>query len=27
LAFEERTSDRITIVANILNQWGYPIDH
>ena len=27
LTFEERTSDRITIVANILNQWGYPIDH
>ncbi|WP_405265863.1 C1 family peptidase [Methanobrevibacter sp.] len=27
LTFENRTSDRITIVASILNQWGYPINH
>ena len=27
LSFENKTSNRITIVASILNQWGYPINH
>ncbi|WP_405306934.1 C1 family peptidase [Methanobrevibacter sp.] len=25
MTYENKTSDRITIVANVLNQWGYPV--
>lgn len=26
LTFENKTSDKITLIANILNQWGYPVN-
>ena len=26
LTYENKTSDRITMVANIVNQWGYPVN-
>ena len=27
LTYENRTQDRITIAANVLNKWGYPVSH